>query len=150
MSDLRDQKIFAFYGRTRTPMRARSPEAVQERTRQLSLASSLVETVNGKIALTFFDTASVPLSALRHRAHGRDLLKAVAGPIRPFDAVVIGDTRASLSASQFDELALLCAARDVELWCSEIGGAYAQDDARHADLLWQFFWDPHGLCRTRR
>jgi site-specific DNA recombinase len=150
MSNQRGQKTFAFYGRTRPPMATRRAEATRERDRQLSVATELADTVSGKIILTLFDTHTHPLSALRHRERGRRLLEVLVDPARPFDAVVLGDTRLSTSAGQFDDLALLCSAHDVELWCPEIGGAYEWGNASHEGIMWRLFWGPHDFARPRR
>lgn len=115
MNTQHSHKRFAFYGRTRTPMPARSTEAIQERARQLSIATDLVDSAKGRIALIFFDTRSHPLDALRHRKQARRLLNALDNPDRKFDAVVVGDTRITMSARQFDELHQLCSFHNVEL-----------------------------------
>ena len=136
------QKRFVFYGRTDTPMPARSDEATRERQRQLSIATRLVDERGGAIVLTLFDSTSDRFASWKYRPHAGRLLRAITAPQRGFDAIVVGDTLITMSASDFDYLADLCSMHGVELWCPEIGGAFKPADADHQRIMWNSYWNP--------
>lgn len=109
---------FVFYGRTTTPVPAKSPEAMGEQERQLAIAQALVGD-SGSIAISYFDTRSHRFSTWRHRPKARRILTALSNPNRGFDAIVVGDTRAVMSVQEFDGLTYRCLLHNVQLWCPE-------------------------------
>lgn len=67
---------FVFYGRTKTPMPARSQGAVRERERQLAIARSLAGG-SGLIAISYFETRSDFFSTWRHRPKARRIIDSL-------------------------------------------------------------------------
>lgn len=130
---------FVFYGRTKTPMPARSQGAVRERERQLAIARSLAGG-SGLIAISYFETRSDFFSTWRHRPKARRIIDSLSNPDRGFDAIVVADTRAVMSVHEFDRLTFQCLLYSVQLWCPETGGRFEPQRSSHQEIMRRFFW----------
>ena len=130
---------FAFYGlAAATGRRAARPVHAD----QLSAATARVQRHGGVVVADYFDVYPDRFRPVWHCRHGRRLLQAIKEPHRDFDAVVIGDTRSTLTPYRYDELLWHCADRDVQLWIPEIDGPIDPDSDHHRKIVNVLFWGP--------
>jgi site-specific DNA recombinase len=129
---------FAFYGlAAATSRRAARPVHAD----QLAAATTHVQP-HGGIVADYFDVYPDRYRAVRHCQHGRRLLQAIQQPHRDFDAVVIGDTRGTLTPYRYDELLWHCDNHDVQLWIPEIDVPIDPNSDHHRTIVNVLFWGP--------
>jgi hypothetical protein len=91
---------YAFYGQaTTTDRRA----ARLERTRQRAEAAARVQRLGGQIVADYFDVYRDRFTSLAHRRQGHRLLRAIEDEYREFGALIIVDTRTTLTAMQYED-----------------------------------------------
>jgi site-specific DNA recombinase len=130
---------FAFYGlATATSRRAARPVHAD----QLTAATKRVQRHGGVIVADYFDVYPNRRRAVRHCRHGRRLLQAIQEPHRDFGAVVIGDTRSTLTPYRYDELLSHCDNHDIQLWIPEIDDPIDPNSDHHQKIMSELFWGP--------
>ena len=127
-------KRIAFYGRVSTEDQ-QDPEA--SRQWQLSRARSLIDP-HGQIVEEYFDVGESRSIPWKRRPEASRLLRAIAEPNRPFDAVVIGEPQRAFYGTQFGDTFPLFVHFGVELWVPEIGGPVAPTSDAH-DLIMNLY-----------
>ena len=127
-------KRIAFYGRVSTEDQ-QDPEA--SRQWQLSRARSLIDP-HGQIVEEYFDVGESRSIPWKRRPEASRLLRAVAEPNRPFDAVVIGEPQRAFYGTQFGDTFPLFVHFGVELWVPEIGGPVDPTSDAH-DLIMNLY-----------
>ena len=122
---------FAFYGRVSTED---WQDPVTSRARQLQQAVMLTAG-RGVIVAEFFDTGESPGPAVGTAPAGRRPGRAVGGPGRGWDAIVIGEYERAFYGNQYASMAPLFEHYGISLWMPEVGGRVDWHAEDHEQIM---------------
>jgi site-specific DNA recombinase len=122
---------FAFYGRMST---VEYQDDLSSRGWQRDSALHLIAG-HGVLGGSYFDAGCSRSLPWSRRPQAAALLAAVAGPGRPFDAIVVGEFERAFSVGQFQELLPFFDQHGIQLWLPEMGGPVDSGDPVHQAMM---------------
>lgn len=88
-----------------------------------------------RIVAEFFDVGCSRSRPWARRPRAAELLAAVVGPDRAFEAIVVGEYERAFAGGQLAELLPVLHGHGVQLWLPELGGPVDPTNAAHQALL---------------